>query len=174
MNTANFYEAKKAFDEASHKFFLERAAFFRSCPQRAVVEISEHTGQVGNKYRLARLECGHVVDPDSPLFDRVGVKSYDMRTSTYNLITIGCEQCKKNEENITRLDEFLKTGELSHVTRRDLTASGTGAWMSFCVYRRDPSSPTGCRLEMSIECTPEVEAELRKRDLRACAPNQRV
>jgi hypothetical protein len=61
------------------------------------------------------------------------------------------------------------SGEFSHLTLRDLTAAKTGKWMAFCCYRKDPESPTQCRLEVSCSETPHTTRRLEMLKFRAIA-----
>lgn len=111
-------------------------------------------------YAVAYFACGH----------GVAMEYRDQRGDKHSpdnwLLQVGadadCVKCDQNRERVARIIEFCKTPEFSHVTHRDMTASKTGEWMSFCVYRIDRSSPTQCCLEMSVEANPETERALRE------------
>jgi hypothetical protein len=115
-------------------------------------------GVIPMPYTIARYACGHGVE----------MKYRDERSNCHSpenwLIQSGavvdCFKCDQNREAVQRIIAFAQTPEYSHTTLRDLTASKTGEWMAFCTYRVDRTSPTQCRLEMSVEATPETERAL--------------
>lgn len=97
--------------------------------------------------RLIRGDCGHVLGtvlPGRP--DPALGAEYE------------CDTCKRKVASVLKAREivaFSRTGDYSHTTLRDLSASRTGAWMTFCCYRIAPASPTGCLLHLSCEAGPE-------------------
>lgn len=115
-------------------------------------------------YTIATYACGHGVE----------MIYRDERGDRHNpanwVLQVGaeadCERCDQNREAVEHIIAFCKTPEFSHVTLRDMTASKTGEWMTFCVYRIDRTSPTQCCLEMSVEATPETERALREAGIR--------
>ncbi len=110
-------------------------------------------------YAIAQFACGHGVE----MIYRD--KGADRHSPDNWVLQVGadadCARCDENREAVLRIIAFAATDEYSHTTLRDLTASKTGEWMSFCVYRIDRSSPTQCNLAMSVEATPETERALR-------------
>ena len=79
--------------------------------------------------------------------------------------SLECKRCEKTARELVALIAFCKTPEFSHLVERDLTAGGTGAWMSFLAYRRDSESPTSCRLECGVEVTDATREALRNAGL---------
>src|SRR5262245_38623375 len=106
-------------------------------------------------YTIVQFACGHSVEMiyRDQRSNRHSPDNWLMQAGE----EINCAKCDENSKAIQQIITFAKTPEYSHTTLRDLTASKTGEWMAFCVYRIDHSSPTQCNLAMSVEATPETE-----------------
>jgi hypothetical protein len=115
-------------------------------------------------YTIAQFACGHSVEMQyrDSRGDRHSAENWLLQVGA----EIDCASCDRNGAAVQEILAFVKTPEYSHTTLRDLTASKTGEWMSFCVYRIDRSSPTQCSLALSVEATPETERALRDAGVR--------
>lgn len=67
---------------------------------------------------------------------------------------VDCEQCDRYQARLTQL-RALKSGDVQHSRFRHNDSRGFGPGCYY-VYRRDPKSPTGVTLLMSIEGTDEA------------------
>lgn len=111
-------------------------------------------------YTLVYYQCGHAVEMEfrDVCGDRHSPENWLVKEGD----PADCAKCDRNSEAIKAILAFVKTPEYSHTTLRDVTASMTGKWMSFYVYQHDPSSPTQCRLALSVEARPDTEQALRE------------
>ena len=95
-------------------------------------ERHEGTSWPYEEYTIRVLECGHAADDSGE----------DAPTSGL----VPCKRCGWDAAALGQILMAKADGRLSHVTLRDMTASKTGEWMSYCAYERNPESPTGVTL----------------------------
>lgn len=79
---------------------------------------------------------------------------------------IDCDRCDRKAESLQAL-RGLRRGEMQHARYRD--GCGQGA---FYIYRRDTASPSGVRLELTVEACPEAEEILREKRIAALSPTE--
>jgi hypothetical protein len=115
------------------------------------------------------LECGHSL---SPIYRK---HDYNLAHRDDNHIAkpgdvMGCPTCRRYNGALAML-KALEPGEMQHARFRTRDSRGIGAG-DYYVYARDPKSPTGVVLYMSIEATPEVEDVLRSKRLATLSPTE--
>ena len=76
----------------------------------------------------------------------------------------GCSRCTTwtQQELLDKFAAVLDAPNFSHVTVRGWCGAD-----SYSAYRREPASPTQCELEWSVAVSPEADALLEARGLRA-------
>lgn len=104
------------------------------------------------------LECGHTCRLEKAAnFDYA--RGHD--ASSY-LTKVGdvaeCSSCNHYAEALARL-RAMTPGAVQHARFRPRDSRGNGAG-DYYVYESDPRSPTGVRLLLSLEATPEADAVL--------------
>lgn len=79
---------------------------------------------------------------------------------------VDCAYCRQYATALEQLRQ-LDRGLLAHARYRDWCGRG-----SYYIYRRDPSSPTGVALVLTIEARPEADEVLRAMGLSPLSPTE--
>ena len=141
-------------------------------PQRRVTGIVKTHTNGGYPIPVAylTLECGHSHKPlmRSDAFELAHVDSNHIAGPGAML---GCAECRHYQAALERL-RALNPSEVSHSRFRHNDSRGFGPGRYY-VYARDPKSPTGCHLLMSIDDTPEAVAVLRRMGASPLSPTEK-
>ncbi len=141
-------------------------------PQRKVTRIvkSFTNGCYPIPVTYLELECGHhtgAILIDARDYNRAHDESNHMAKPGAEL---GCRECRHYADALAKL-RALKPGDVQHSRFRTRDSRGFGKGDLY-VYGRDPRSPTGVHLLMSIDATPEADEILRKLSASPLSPTE--